>query len=172
VRQDLIPVTQAAGPDWFSRCGIAPASEERARLAERRSLTIAYVATWAEAVRILAQGDLDARHWDRQEAEREALWLSVAETLGEDALLECLTNLYEKNEGPLADAVRAAAVRLAIDGGHFAAEAVGAAKLALQHAALASLAGAAPDHSFGVNLAIFAGGRWPLLERYGTLLVF
>jgi hypothetical protein len=163
--------------DWFSRCGTPPTADESRALAERLIDTGSYqalviVERWTEALRILAQAEYDSRDWDAREEEREALWERAAEQLLESELLERLAQLRERAAAPLASAAGRAATRLEVTDPGFVAEAVAAAQLALQHAALADLAPAPAVHSFRALIAVFALGRWPLAGLDGRIHLF
>jgi len=162
---------------WFARCGTPPTTDESRTLAERLSIPglhdgIVIVERWAEAIRILAQAEHDGRDWDAREEEREALWERAAEQLLESELLERLAQIRERAAEPLTSAADRAATRLDIADPRFVAEAVAAAQLALQHAALADLAAAPAAHPFRALIAVFATGRWPLAALGGRIHLF
>ena len=155
--------------------GVPPDPGELQRLvalADTADLALAIVGTWAEAIRVLARADADSADWDARETEREILWQTAAERFGEDALLGMLTALRADATPVLDHALRAAATRLTIADPHLGSEAIGAAQLALQHAALAFFADAPASHRFRTHLALFAVGRWPLAAIDARLHVF
>jgi hypothetical protein len=167
----------AVDPRWFASCGTPSTAEEHRTLAERFIDTgihegLVVVAGWSEAARVLIQAELDGRDWDAREEEREALWERATEHVLESDLLARLAHLRERAAEPLAMAANRAAVRLEIADPRFVAEAVAAAQLALQHAALADLAAVPATHPFHALIAVFAAGRWPLAALSGRIHLF
>jgi hypothetical protein len=163
---------------WFVRTG-APlfgAEQEALGVALARTTAasgaVVVVGSWAEAAQFLDAAERDSRHWNAQEAAREELWTLAAERHMESDLLAALHSLQERARDALEQAASAAALRLDLTDRRFAADAVGAAQLALQHAALAALAGAESAHPFHAVLDVFASGRWPLGEMGGRAHVF
>jgi len=165
------------GALWFARSGMPPTSDESRTLAERLSgsapqTEIVIVADWVEAARILAHAEHDARDWDAREEEREALWEQATEFVLEAELLERLAQVRNAAAAPVRAAAQAAAMRLVIADARFVDEAVAAAQVALQHAALATLTTAPPGHPFRGRFAVFAAGRWPLAAIGNRIHVF
>jgi hypothetical protein len=162
---------------WFARSGTPPTRDESRALAERLTIAglhdeIVIVDRWTDAIRVLAQAEHDGRDWDAREEERAALWERAAEQLLETELLEHLAQIRERAVEPLTSAANRASTRLDIADPRFVAEAVAAAQLALQHAALAELTAAPPAHPFRVLFAVFAAGRWPIAALGGRIHIF
>jgi len=165
-----------AATAWFSRVGLPLAVGDRTEIAAllrgHRLLAAAEVGTigsWVEASEIIRATDFDGSWWDDEEVERERLWMCAAGRLGENALAEKLTKLADVLTQPVRDAAGFAAARAESTDSALIRAASGAALLAAQQSALASLAGEGGTHFFTHKMALFENGRWPLglhLNRY------
>jgi hypothetical protein len=154
---------------WFSRQGEALAPAEQGALADLLGAhpalgdaQLAVVTSWGEAAAIVRAGEWDTAWWDVEETEREVLWQTAADRLGESAVVERVTAASDALAPTIREAVRIAATMGGLGGTEIPQLAAGAALLALQQATLADLAGAGAEHYFVRKLALFAMGRWPL----------
>ncbi len=164
---------------WFSRVGLALTPEDRAEgvalLRGHRLLAAAEVgniASWEEASEVIRAADWDGSWWDDEEAERERLWMCATERLGENALMGKLTDLADALTQPVRDAAGIAAARAGVADTMLIRSASGAAVLAAQQSALASIALEGETHFFTHKFALFASGRWPLGLHLGRYVIF
>jgi hypothetical protein len=164
-------------PRWFERIGAPLDEPERAALAQILArhfpaVEIVHVASWSDARVLLEAEARDSRLWDAQEAERERLWDLGTDRHTEADLVETLQRAEAAASEALREAAARAAGRLAAHDARLAAEVAGAARLALHHSALATLADAGDAHPFHATLAVFARGRWPLGLSGGRFFIF
>ncbi|MBA3775113.1 MAG: hypothetical protein H0X11_01520 [Betaproteobacteria bacterium] len=168
-----------AAAAWFSRVGLPLTPSDRAEvvalLRGHRLLAEAEmgeVDSWAEASSIVRAADWDGSWWDDEEAERERLWMCAAERLGENALLGKLTEIADALTQSVRDAAGTAAAHAGVAHGALIRAASGAALLAAQQSALASIALEGGTHFFTHKFALFKNGRWPLGLHLGRYVVF
>jgi hypothetical protein len=164
---------------WFARVGLPLTPAERVALdawtrGEPAEGATAWksVGTWPEALSFARAMDFDATWWDREEAERERLWLRAADAHGEAELLHRLTVVNEGIAGDVRAHAAAAAAHARVADPAACMEAAGAALLAGHHDALRELAGADGSHGFARKYALFQAGRWPLGYHFGHFLIF
>jgi hypothetical protein len=168
-------ISPVATERWFSRLG-APLGGEDANAAAGYlavlglpvSTPIAVAADWAEAERITRGPQAGAGWWTREEAERRTLMQETTARIGEQLLLQTLTDAVEG----YAQATYACAARSCGGDETLARVASGAALMAVHCRALALLAGRGEDHLFMQKYALFARGRWPLGMRDSTFTLF
>lgn len=155
--------------DWFFMLGEPLAASECRQvrdylrgLALLDELPVVSVPDWPSARRIIDTPDWDARWWDAEQAERNALLERAGTAIGSGVVLRSLSDTLAR----VGEAIYgAAAVSSARCGGADAAmirAAAGAASEALHLSELARLAGEGPLHPFAIKQALFAGGHWPL----------
>ena len=164
---------------WFSRIGLALTSSDRARIAALlhghpllAQAETGEARSWAEASDVMRAADWEGSWWDDEEGERERLWLSAAERLGESALLRELTEIADGLTRPVGDAARTAAARAGVADEALIRAGSGAVLLAAQQSALAHLALESETHFFTHKFALFETGRWPLGLYRGRYVVF
>jgi len=169
-----------AAAAWFSRVGLPLTPSDRAEVVAllrghrllAEAAEMGEVDSWAEASSIVRAADWDGSWWDDEEAERERLWMCAAERLGENALLGKLSEIADALTQSVRDAAGTAAAHAGVADGALIRAASGAALLAAQQSALASIALEGGTHFFTHKFALFKNGRWPLGLHLGRYVVF
>jgi len=164
---------------WFSRVGLPLSPAEEAAIGELTRIVapplpvaVTALSSWPEAAAFVRSVLHDATWWDQEEEEREALWERAAEHRSEADLLQHLETLNRDLEAEVHDAALAAAATAGVVDQAIAVEAAGMALLAAHQSALASMAGAGPEHRFVRKFALFASGRWPLGYHSARFVIF
>lgn len=172
----LAPVRHLCGrvsrESWFAAVGepLTPGEIDDAQcyldglgLGPGTPLTVAGVAGWAEASRLLQRPDWDSRWWDAEDLLRTQLLQRATAAHGQSPLLAALTDVTVAANDIVHGAAAIAATRAGTADEQLARVAAGAATQACYLAALATAAGdTATDHPFQAKYRLFAGGRWPL----------
>ena len=135
----------------------------------RNHLLIETAQFWQEAMSIIHSPDWDARWWDAEESARKAPRAQAEKALGQQAVLDQLTQATART----ADALHEAALRQCGDDDPALIRAAsGAPAMASNDAELAHLAGAAPEHLFMRKYEFYALGRGPLGVLHNRFFLF
>ena len=124
-------------------------------------MTVAGVATWADAAATAQRKDWDPAWWRAEETAAKALHRSASSLLGETPLLVSLSAVTLE-AAALHAAAALAVSRAGTDDPTLSRVAAGAAALACHQMGLAIAADAGADHPLAVKYRLFAGGRWLL----------
>ena len=176
------PVSAAPGPGepaWFSALGAPLAAAEHEAIESivaeggvPGGVAIVVVPDWSALAASLRLSEHDDQWWNREEDEREALWVLATLRHTEDALESAIATAVDAARGPIARAIDAAMARAGTGDAALGAAARAAALLCVHQHALAVAAGASPGHLFFRKQALFAAGRWPIGVVAGRFHVF
>jgi hypothetical protein len=164
--------TQVRAAPWFSALG-APLTEET-RDQARAYLGgdgVVLVTSWREAEDFLKSPETSLDWWEREETLRKQLLARAQQRYPKRALWKSLTELTTEAGDLVHASAREAAARLGGAAPASAHVAAGAASQAVYQLAVARIAGCTTS-PFESKFQLFAGGRWPLGLRAGSLLLF
>jgi len=166
-----------AHASWFAALGEALTDSERADIAAYRQglgledAAVAPVKDWHQALAVANDPEWDARWWVAEERARAAL-MDAAERSGTPALLDHLSDAAMRAHAATIGPAAMAAARAGVADQAAIRAAAGAATQACYQGALATLAGAPPEHPFAAKLRLFQSGRWLLGILRGAVYIF